>query len=369
MGKQTKVIDFRPPTDEQIMLIQPNNVTFGAYSLTQWQENVMTLIQEALQKHMSREKEFNRDLFGQPYVTVKCEEAGGHGNKPKVLIETKRMLDIKFSFKWVHPEIHRTIETTGVLIQNVHDIKNSDQITITLNPWSIPFLLYYGVGVGLTKFDKLTALSLPGKYTKRIYKIMCSKAGYKTDYFYDIEQFKKDFELNPNMKWAQIKQSIIEPARKSIFEAGMSTYFDYDVITHKPDKTKPVAKTIVFKIVNHEIKKEKLAVNSKARMYIYNWLLNAFKEWDKPEDQRIAMKYADMLMDDDEMLEQVKSRIEYYDDQISKNGMPKQKAYNSIKKMLREDFGLEEGKKTEKDQTNKIDTIAEDLVKTLNKKP
>lgn len=335
------IIDFKPPTEEQITLIQPNNITFGAYSLTQWQENILTLIQEALQKHMSKEKEFNRDLFGQPYVTIKCGEAAGEKHKNLVIVEAKKMMSILFSFKWVHPQIHKTIETTGVLITNVHDVKNTDQITVTLNPWSIPFLLYYGVGVGLTKFDKLTALSLPGKYTKRIYKIICSKAGFRNEYFYDIEQLKKDFELNPNMTWGQIKRSIIEPARKSIFQAGMSIYFDYDVITQKNGKTKPVAKTIVFKIVAQQTDREKLVINNDRRLYVYNWLLSAYREWNKPEENQKAKKYADMLLDDPELMEQVHSRLTYYDDKITNGEMVKAKAYNSIKKMLREDYGLE----------------------------
>jgi hypothetical protein len=341
LKKMKPIIDFKPPTEEQITLIQPNNITFGSYSFSQWQENILTLIQEALQKHMSKEKEFNRDLFGQPYVTIRCGEAAGEKHKNLVIIESKKMMKILFSFKWVHPQIHKTIETTGVLITNVHDVRGTDTITITLNPWAIPFLLYYGVGVGLTKYDKLTALSLPGKYTKRIYKILCSKAGYRNEYFYEIEDFKKDFELNPNTPWGEIKRTIIEPAKKSIFQAGMSIYFDYDVITQKNGKTKSAAKTIVFKIVNQQTKTEKLVKDRDREMYVYNWLLNAYKEWDKPQSNQKARKYADKLMEDDEMMEQVERRIQYYDDKITNGEMVKAKAYNSIKKMLREDYGLE----------------------------
>ena len=36
-----EIIAFDPPTEEEIMLIQPNNVTFGQYNVSEWQENLL----------------------------------------------------------------------------------------------------------------------------------------------------------------------------------------------------------------------------------------------------------------------------------------------------------------------------------------
>lgn len=72
-----------PPTEEEIMLIQPNNVTFGQYNISEWQENMLTLISDKIQKHMTREEELPRDLFNQPYVTIRCDEAGGKTTKQR----------------------------------------------------------------------------------------------------------------------------------------------------------------------------------------------------------------------------------------------------------------------------------------------
>ena len=63
-------IPITPPTEEEIMLIQPNNVTFGQYNISEWQENLLTLISDKLQKHMTREEELLRDLFNMFYVTI-----------------------------------------------------------------------------------------------------------------------------------------------------------------------------------------------------------------------------------------------------------------------------------------------------------
>ena len=146
-----EIIAFDPPTEEEIMLIQPNNVTFGQYNVSEWQENLLTLIGDKIQKHMTREEELPRDLFNQPYVVIMCDEAGGKNNKNKVLKEAIDMLNKRFSFRWLHPKMKKEIETTGgSVITNIHNIKGTNQIMVNLNPWAIPFLIYYGVGVGGT---------------------------------------------------------------------------------------------------------------------------------------------------------------------------------------------------------------------------
>lgn len=104
---------YIPPTEEEVMLIQPNNVTFGQYSVTEWQENLLTLISDQIQQHMTREKQLPKDLFNQPVVEIKCDEAGGKNNKSKVLKEAIAMMRKNFSFRWVHPNIHQTVETFG----------------------------------------------------------------------------------------------------------------------------------------------------------------------------------------------------------------------------------------------------------------
>lgn len=141
------------------MLIQPNNVTFGQYSVTEWQENLLTLISDQIQQHMTREKQLPKDLFNQPVVEIKCDEAGGKNNKSKVLKEAIAMMRKNFSFRWVHPNIHQTVETFGVVITTVHNIKGTNRVALTLNPWAIPFLLYYGTGVGGTRYGKNIALT------------------------------------------------------------------------------------------------------------------------------------------------------------------------------------------------------------------
>ncbi|WP_418819901.1 replication initiation protein [Phocaeicola sp.] len=244
-----EIIAFDPPTKEEIMLIQPNNVTFGQYNVSEWQENLLTLIGDKIQKHMTREEELPRDLFNQPYVVIMCDEAGGKNNKNKVLKEAIDMLNKRFSFRWLHPKMKKEIETTGgSVITNIHNIKGTNQIMVNLNPWAIPFLIYYGVGVGGTRYSKGLALRLRGNYTKRIYKIICSQRD-RREYYYAISQFRKDLEIPEKHSNNDIDRKILRPAQERIKESGSDVWFDYELICKYPIKgRKPKADTIIFTI-------------------------------------------------------------------------------------------------------------------------
>ena len=57
-----------PDKIEDIMLVQPNNLTFGQYDISERQENILTLIVDALQNHISTSAALPRDLMNEPYV-------------------------------------------------------------------------------------------------------------------------------------------------------------------------------------------------------------------------------------------------------------------------------------------------------------
>ena len=52
----------------ELMLLQTNDMTFGQFTVSEWQDNILTLMTEQLQKHMTTEQQLQTDLFGEPYV-------------------------------------------------------------------------------------------------------------------------------------------------------------------------------------------------------------------------------------------------------------------------------------------------------------
>lgn len=322
------------PTQEEIMLIQPNNVTFGQYHITEWQENLLTLISDQLQKHVTREQQIPRDLFNQPYVTIMCDDAGGRNNKAKVKKEAIELMTKKFSFRWLHPKMNKDIETTGTIITTVHNIKGTNQITINFNPWAIPFLLYYGVGVGGTRYNKGLALGLRGNYTKRIYKILCSQRD-RAEYYYPITQFKKDLEISESKTNAAIERDILKPAKERIKESGADVWFDYELICKYPVKgRKPKADTIVFTILTLH-PREAGGEQFEQYNFVYRWISRAM---DNPTNSR-AFDAVEKIVSLGR-LKNVYERCCFYDDEITEGKRSTKHAYNALLKMLREEFSI-----------------------------
>jgi len=112
-----------------------------------------------------------------------------------------------FSFNWVHPTIHKTIESSGVIITTIYNIKVTNRITVTFYPSAIIFLLYFGIGVGGTHFSKGVALGLRGNYTKRFYKIICHWKN-KVKFEYKIDKFIEDLQIPISYTNSKVKKRI-----------------------------------------------------------------------------------------------------------------------------------------------------------------
>lgn len=321
-------------TAEDLMLIQPNNVTFGQYAITDWQENLLTLINDKLQKHMSREENFPCDEFGQPCVEVECDEVGGRNHKSVVVREALDLTKKPFSFRWLHPRTGKDIKTMGVIITAIHDVIGTNIVKLTINPWAMPFLIYYGVGVGGTRYSKNLALSLRGNYTKRLYKIICSQRD-RQEYYYPIEQFRKDLCVSESYSNAQISQKILRPAKERIRASGSDVWFDYKMICRHPTKDrKPKADTILLKI--HTL--NPTATDRQQYLqysFVYRWVRNALgnPSNDKP------LQVVEMIAKQDR-LKQVYDRCVYYHNRVNNGEQDLQHAENSLRKMLREEFGV-----------------------------
>lgn len=323
----------KDPSINDLILLQPKSVTFGQYEISEWQENILTLITESLQKHLTKEKPLNTDLFGEPYVIIKCDEAGGTNNKTKVIASAKDLISKVFSFQWKSKN-GKTVKSTGTIITTIHDVEGSNNLTINFNKWAIPFLLYYGEGSGGGLFSKNVALTLRGNMTKRIYK-MISAYKDKTRYEYPIETFRKDFNVSKSYSNYLIGKKILEPAMKRIKESNSDVWFDFELITkYKQDNgRKPKADTIVFKIKTTAATQgtDQFRRNETIR----RWVDIAF---DHPTDNK-TITTTDKIISSDKC-EMFFNKCIYYDDQITAGNMTTQHVKNTLRKILRDEFNI-----------------------------
>ena len=333
---QEKVRALQRKAQEEItelMLLQTNDMTFGQFTVSEWQDNILTLMTEQLQKHMTTEQQLPTDLFGEPYVTIKCDEVGGKNHKAMVLKEARGLREKVFSYRWVSPKTHRTIETSGVIVTTIHDDKGTNNITLNFNKWAIPFLIYYGKGVGGTWFSKNVSLQLRGDKTKRLYRVICSQRD-KTEFYYSIKQFREDFMIGDSYTNASIKKHILDPARDRIKESNSDVWFDYEMITRYPKNNgrKPMADTIVFHI------KTTKATNGTSQhernATVHRWLMIAFDH-----DLFKVEKAWDVVLNSSR-LDEIYNRLVYWENQVSAGQMTTPHVKNSFKKLLRVDLNL-----------------------------
>lgn len=321
---------------KDLMLLQPDNVTFGQFSVTPIQENILTLINEQLQGFMTKKTPISLDLFGQPYVHIKCDEAGGLNSKARVKKEAELLAKKIFRFRWVHPKIHRTIETSGVIITSIHDDIGTNNIMLNFNPWAIPFLLYYGKGVGGTYYKKAVALNLRGDKAKRMYKIICSKYNEKNGYYdYSLDQLRKDFQLGPSYTNAIIRKRILEPAMEEIQKSGADVWFTYEMKTLHPknNKRKPMADHVrLF------IKTTRPGVTDSQELMnrtIHRWISIALDY----DGYNIEKAFQAVVSSD--RRDMIYNRFCFWDDQITSGQKTTTHVKNAIRKMLRDDFNIE----------------------------
>lgn len=148
-------------------LIQPNEVTQASYAYTAIQENVLTCIIGAIQDHMTKVAPIQTDLFGQPIVRIDTRQVGG--NKTRILKDLTNLRKKDIYYRYEDSEGSKKVETG--LISGYTDVEQTPYVDVHVSSYSIPYLVYWG-GKGFTKFSRMKALTLKGKYTKRIYKML-----------------------------------------------------------------------------------------------------------------------------------------------------------------------------------------------------
>lgn len=320
--------------------LESKNLTLGMYDYSEVQQNVITLIQQQLEKYMTKDAKeavVRLDSMGEPYIVIDTDEASSKKNKAYVIEEVRKMFDKTITFRWRHPTWGEDIKTTCPIVTAIHDVVGKHYIKVNYNRWAIPFLIWYGKGVGGTVYDKTISLTLQGKYTKRIYKLICSYRD-KDHYDYDIKQFCKDFNIAKSYTPNKIKNLILKKAKEDIDMANSDVTFDYEILTVKLGKAKPKADKIRFyphwKKTRDNLSKEDLKLYSKCYRIIS--LCHV------PETDVVTI--CDLLLNNG-MMKIVCERWDYYEDRICAgdrmaSGQPYTTAIaiNSMRKMMREEL-------------------------------
>jgi len=210
----------------KLALVQPNKVTNARYSFTEREENILTLIIDSIQKHMTKEQFIQTDLFNQPVITIDTKEFGDK-SKAKYWKAALSMTKKGFDFEYTNKN-GRTEDVAGVLVTTVRNERETSKIYVTINQWAIPYLIYVGKGTGFTAFNKTTAIKLRGEYTKRLYKL-CKRWQNKGGFAMSLEEFREMLSLETKYsKLKDLKLRVLDTARERMMQDA-DIYFNYSL--------------------------------------------------------------------------------------------------------------------------------------------
>src|SRR5690554_5403712 len=277
---------------------------------------------------MSRELDIERDLFNSPMVRIDTNEVGSN-NKLQYLKSAKDMTKKTFEFEYKNPE-GKNEEVYGVLVTTVRDVKESPYIEITINQWAIPYLLYWGKGVGGTVFNKSIALLLRGEYTKRLYKL-CKRWEDRGGFTMSLSEFR--IMLHLENKYAALKdlrKRVLDPSIQKMKE-GADVYFKYSL--------EKIGGSRAYNQINFTIfPNQKNAPDKQQRtdMYsvVYNVLCIAYPNTKSNE----AMNICDRLVQDPDRFERLYHRMKRFKNDLDSDKKSITDTAKLIKHVIREDF-------------------------------
>ena len=310
-----------------IELVQPNKVTNARHDYTEREENILTLMIDAIQKHMSKETPIETDLFGEPTVTIDTKEVGGN-NKKQYWEAAKSMRLKTFDFEYTNQQ-NQIEDVSGVLVTTVRNIRETSKIKITINKWAIPYLLYWGKGVGGTIFNKTIALTLKGEYTKRLYKL-CKRWEDKGGFSISIDEFRKMLMLEDKYpKLKDLKKRVLDTSKERM-QDNADVYFNYSL-----DK---VGGSRSYNMLHFTIhgnnKRRPKEKKTELYMFVYNMLCIAYPN----HVNSVAQELCDRIAENPQKLEELYQRMKKLKRELDDQTKDINDAVRLIKHIIKNDY-------------------------------
>lgn len=317
-------------TPLKITLIQPNKVTNARHDFNERQENILTLMIDGIQKHMSKKQRIQTDLFGSPMITIDLKSNGLDKHKREYHESALGMIKKTFEFEYTNPDGYEE-EVAGVLITTVRHIKDKSVLELTINQWAIPYLLYWGKGVGGTVFNKMIALTIKGQYPKRLYKLC--KRWEDVGYFsIPIDEFRQMLAIEDIYKGNKNLKKLLLRCQETLVNDA-DVYFDF--------KLEKVNGSRSFNMIHFEIKgnNKKRPKHQKTELYthVYNILCLPYPNIKSNR----AVTITDKLADNPANLERFYRRTKLLKEQLDDETKEITDVVKLIKHILKNDYNIQ----------------------------
>lgn len=342
-------------------IIQPKSLTFCSYSITAVQEDVMTYIMDELQKFaFNKPSSWHKDKFERFAIDLDCKMFPEYNRDTKRFKEDiDKLRKADFNFRWnpiymdegmVKVNYEEERMTVGNLfIAKTFNPKDDRFLTLTINPILLPLLLYYGKGVGGTKYFREIAFGLKSKFSKRIYKMVMDWQSLGPVKEISIEDFRDTLMITDSYTNSDIYRKIIQVAVKEINDSESKVKIsnvEMFCANPVPGVKKQKADTIRFYLSGIDRMADLREENEEKVLTV---LMQDIA--DKPM-MPFCAPYAKCLHTCG-MGKKVISKFNFYNDKVKKGTIQKEEYRNTMLKVLRESFGLDLRSQTHADNAEK----------------
>lgn len=369
------VIDRAEGTERLFPMLQPKSVTFSSYQLSAIQQDMLTNIMAELQQNITRElRDIKQVGVNSLSVPLYCKDyVHFNGNQEQFLAEVRKLRQKMFTFRWkmsdftespgvrnlfIDPDTGvprfrpgEVIESSGVMVTMVHVGTESGTVMVDINPWMVPFLLYYGKGVGGTKFFRDVCLSLKGKYSKRLYEMVMDWKTRKSPVEMPVQEFVDMLQLPESYTNGNIRQRVLLPAKEEIEAVDKSVVFKFDFV-YRPQNvrvvrkrgrsvpedespTKKKANTLVF-LVEEAESPEKKRVDVVRSQSLEIYLADIADRQKKAASNAVAL-----FIESIGKKEAILSKFVYYYDRLKLGVCTREEYRNTMLKIVREVSGFD----------------------------
>ncbi|MDR0572654.1 MAG: replication initiation protein [Tannerella sp.] len=202
------------------IIIQPNAITSARYDFSQMQKDFMYHFIEKMNKYMTKDMDFIRDLFGNLIIEINLKDIVKGENYTQMLDAIKDLQKRTISYHYNRKD--GTYDVTTHLIASLVHKRGTGKITLKTTEESLPFISF--LGEGFTSYNKVIALSLPSYYAKRMYELCCrwkDKGFYRTT----LKEFRKMMMVEDKfINVSDLKKNVIDLSEKMLSKDADLTF-------------------------------------------------------------------------------------------------------------------------------------------------
>lgn len=342
------------------LLIQPKAFTFACYPLSMATQELLVDIISHLQSYVTADMALvNPKLVGMINIPLSAKNYPAYR---KHYADFRKDLEIlwknsEIRFRWKEEMLtskaakqmfvdsngkplfneNSKVKTSATLFSGItEDETQPDMQIVTINPLALPFLLYYGKGVGGTQYQKHIVFKMQKKYSRRLYPILMDFVNRPDNQNkMSLKEFREILEIPSSYDNSRIKREIIKPSLEEINSHVEEYRFNMELVTENRinNGKKPSLDTVRFYVTSL---KGSRTLHETNRITV----LATLQEFADKGLKELCEQACDEIFKR-ENFQKYMSKVHYYNDQVKSHKISKQDYKNIMLNIIKELSGYD----------------------------